>query len=95
MNLEDWAYRWATTPVASRIDVWRAHRIDEILAGGAPTELERAPTLVLHVFSEATFGPAVDLPNINLQRLAQGAWLVPARLRNTVDGVLAVGRETQ
>jgi hypothetical protein len=97
MSLEEWAYRWATTPPSERINVWRAHRIDEILAGRAPRPLDKKPTLVLHIFPDTAFNNNAALPQIQRDLFAGAAGLATSdgRIRSNADGITAYGQTEQ
>lgn len=95
MSIEDWAYRWASTPANGRANVWRAHRIDEILAGNTPRPLAMQPTVVLHVFPMTAFTDTADLPRINIPLLAPMAQLAPAITRANADGIVAISKDQQ
>jgi hypothetical protein len=91
-ELTTWAYQWATTPPEERAAVWRAHRIDEIMASKTPVPLDAVPTVIFHMLPrELTTAP--ELPKIQLLYVAQGAWVNKPKIRANVEGILAANDE--
>jgi hypothetical protein len=88
MNFVDWEYLWATTPQDAKATVWRAHRIDEIIAGRAPRPLENTPTVVLHVFPTTSFVTKATLQHVQEQLLAGAAIPHAPQYATNADGIL-------
>lgn len=97
MNLSTWEHQWATTPDPAKKNVWRAHRIDEILAGRAPRPLDKKPTIVFHVFPSTAFNNNAQLPQMQCDLFAGAAGLATndGRIRSNADGVVAYGQAEQ
>jgi hypothetical protein len=95
MTLTEWEHTWATTPGETKKAVWRAHRIDEIIAGNTPKPLGNDPTLVYHLFPSTAFNQETDLPLVVQPQLSTFGEFSAPRSRVNIDGILVVHRDAR
>ena len=88
MRLDEWEYRWATTPEHIRPQVWRAHRIQQLQDDNGPIQLAPLPTVAIHAIPEAALEADRELPPIDRKLLAVIPQFAKRILRHNADGII-------